>query len=98
MITTRQPTQQFPHAMRAHAMPVARLQGVSKTYGPVQALSNVDLSLHPGELLAVLGPNGAGKTTALRMLLGLSKPSRGTARVFGRDPVDSDARVRTGGM
>jgi ABC-2 type transport system ATP-binding protein len=99
MITTTQQTEEaFPDAMRADSMPVARLQGVSKIYGSVKALSNVDLSVRPGELLAVLGPNGAGKTTALRLLLGLSKPSRGTARVFGRDPVDSDARVRTGAM
>jgi ABC-2 type transport system ATP-binding protein len=98
MITTTQPSQRSPHQIPSHSMPVARLEGVSKTYGSVQALRNVDLSLRPGELLAVLGPNGAGKTTALRMLLGLSKPSRGTARVFGRDPVGSDARLRTGAM
>jgi ABC-2 type transport system ATP-binding protein len=99
MITTMRQTQQAPpHAVGTDAMPVARLQGVSKFYGSVKALSDVDLSVCPGELLAVLGPNGAGKTTALRLLLGLSKPSRGTARVFERDPVDSDARVRIGAM
>jgi ABC-2 type transport system ATP-binding protein len=98
MIPATQPVQPSAHRMRAPSMPVAWLQGVSKTYGSLQALSNVDLSVRPGELLAMLGPNGAGKTTALRMLLGLSKPSRGTVRVFGRDPVDSDARVRTGAM
>jgi ABC-2 type transport system ATP-binding protein len=99
MITTTQQTEEAsPDAIRVDSMPVARLEGVSKIYGSVKALSDVDLSLRPGELLAVLGPNGAGKTTALRLLLGLSKPSRGTARVFGRDPVDSDARVRTGAM
>ena len=81
---------------------MAELRGVSKTYGSsgsaVLAVEGVDLSVRAGELLAVLGPNGAGKTTALGMLIGLTTPSSGTARLFGRDPRDLGARQRIGVM
>jgi ABC-2 type transport system ATP-binding protein len=93
---TQMQTQQ--DGIRIANVAVARLQGASKTYGSVKALSNVDLSVRPGELLALLGPNGAGKTTAVRLLLGLVKPTSGTARVFGGDPIDPDVRMRTGAM
>ena len=81
---------------------MAELRGVSKTYGSggsaVLAVEGVDLSVRAGELLAVLGPNGAGKSTALGMLTGLTTPSSGTARLFGRDPRDLAARQRIGVM
>ncbi len=81
---------------------MAELRGVSKTYGSggsaVLAVEGVDLTVRAGELLAVLGPNGAGKTTALGMLTGLTTPSSGTARLFGRDPRDLGARRRIGVM
>jgi ABC-2 type transport system ATP-binding protein len=64
----------------------------------VHAVADVDLTVRAGELLAVLGPNGAGKTTALSMLTGLSTPTSGTARLFGRDPRDLAARQRMGVM
>jgi ABC-2 type transport system ATP-binding protein len=78
--------------------PVARLAGVSKNFGAVRALSNVDLSVHGGEVVAVLGPNGAGKTTAVKLLLGLSSPSAGSVSVFGADPRAPLNRLRTGAM
>ena len=81
---------------------MAELRGVSKTYGSggsaVLAVEGVDLSVRAGELLAVLGPNGAGKSTVLGMLTGLTTPSSGTARLFGRDPRDLGARQRMGVM
>jgi len=78
--------------------PVARLAGVSKNFGAVRALTNVDLSVHGGEVVAVLGPNGAGKTTAVKLLLGLSSPSAGSVSVFGADPRAPLNRLRTGAM
>jgi ABC-2 type transport system ATP-binding protein len=81
---------------------LAELLGASKTFGTgaaaVHAVAGVDLAVRAGELLAVLGPNGAGKTTALSILTGLSAPTRGTARLFGRDPRNLAARRRMGVM
>ena len=77
---------------------VARLTGVSKSFGPVRALSQVDLAVHAGEVVAVLGPNGAGKTTAVKLLLGLASANAGTVSVFGGDPRMPLNRLRTGAM
>jgi ABC-2 type transport system ATP-binding protein len=77
---------------------VARLQGVSKTYGDVTALRNIDFSVQAGEIVALLGPNGAGKTTAVKLFLGLAKPTTGGVNVFGGNPVNAEVRMRTGAM
>ncbi|SRR6266496_354733 len=77
---------------------VASLHRVSKNYGPVQALKNIDFSIRAGELVALLGPNGAGKTTAVKLLLGLASPSAGAVSVFGGNPVQPEVRMRTGAM
>ncbi len=75
---------------------------VAKTYrdfwgrAAFPALSGVDLVVGRGESHALLGPNGSGKTTTLRILLGLMRPSRGEARLFGRDPTEPAARRRVG--
>lgn len=58
---------------------------ITKRYGVSLAVSDVSLAVAAGELLALVGPNGAGKTTLLRMLLGLIRPSSGTASVAGHD-------------
>jgi ABC-2 type transport system ATP-binding protein len=76
----------------------AQLEGVTKSFGATVALRDLNLAIHPGELVALLGPNGAGKTTAVRLLLGLCAPSSGLARVFGRDPRRAANRTRTGAM
>ncbi len=82
--------------------PVAELRGVTKRYGAATgstaALDNLGLTLHPGEIVALLGPNGAGKSTAVRLLLGLTSPTSGTARVFGSDPRSASTRARIGAM
>jgi ABC-2 type transport system ATP-binding protein len=77
---------------------VAELRGVTKAFGAVTALRDISLELRSGALTALLGPNGAGKTTAVKLLLGLTRPTRGTARVFGNDPVEPAARTRVGAM
>jgi ABC-2 type transport system ATP-binding protein len=77
---------------------VAVLAHAVKRYGKVTALAGVDLAIQPGEVLALLGPNGAGKTTAVQLLLGLLRPTEGSARLFGHEPRDREARVRVGAM
>ena len=81
---------------------LAELRGASKRFGTgaaaVDAVRDVDLTIRAGELLAVLGPNGAGKTTSIGMLTGLTRPTAGTAGLFGRDPRDLEARRRIGVM
>jgi ABC-2 type transport system ATP-binding protein len=72
------------------------LRGVAKGYGAVRALDYLDLSVGEGEIVALLGPNGAGKTTAVSLLLGLSRPDRGTVEVFGGDPRIASARAAVG--
>jgi len=81
----------------ATALP-AQLTTVTKHYGPVEALRGISLSIRPGELVSLLGANGAGKTTAVRILLGLAKPSSGEVRVFGADPRDAASRTRVGAV
>lgn len=78
--------------------PHAELVGVTKRFGDVVALNNVSLQAHPGEVLAVLGPNGAGKTTAISTMLGLMKPSEGSARLFGGSTRHAESRMRVGAM
>jgi ABC-2 type transport system ATP-binding protein len=77
---------------------IASLNRVRKSYGEVQALKDVTLAIHAGELLALLGPHGAGKTPAVKLLLGLVKPTAGSVNVFGGNPVDPESRMRTGAM
>jgi ABC-2 type transport system ATP-binding protein len=77
---------------------IAELRGVTKQYGAVSALKDVTLGLAPGRVTAVLGPNGAGKTTAVKLLLGLTRPTAGQATLFGQDPRAPGARRRTGVM
>jgi ABC-2 type transport system ATP-binding protein len=64
-------------------MPVAELRGVTKRYGDIEALRGIDLEIGSGQILALLGPNGAGKTTAVRILLGLLRPTSGAPRSSG---------------
>jgi len=76
----------------------ATLSGITKRYGTVEALRGLDLEIRPAELVALLGANGAGKTTAVRILLGLTQPTTGTARVFGGDPRERATRTRLGAV
>ncbi len=76
----------------------AQFTTVRKNYGMVEALRGLDLTIGPGELVALLGANGAGKTTAVRALLGLAKPTSGEVRVFGGDPREARSRTRIGAL
>jgi len=78
---------------------VASLNRITKRYANgVVALDDLSLSLHRGEIVALLGPNGAGKSTAVKLMMGLSAPTSGSVAIFGADPRNSQARLRTGVM
>ncbi|MGF1470595.1 MAG: ABC transporter ATP-binding protein [Rubrobacteraceae bacterium] len=77
---------------------VIETQGLTKTYGKTSAVKGLDLNVQRGEVYGFLGPNGAGKTTTLRMLLGLIKPSSGSASVLGRRPGEYEMLRRVGGL
>lgn len=66
--------------------PVIETHALVKDFGRTRALDSLDLDVTAGEVHGFLGPNGAGKSTTLRVLLGLIRPTAGTARVFGADP------------
>ncbi len=68
--------------------------GVSKSYGPVAALSSVSFSVWGGEIVGLLGPNGAGKSTTMRAVLGLISPDTGEIRLFGRAVADDPVGVK----
>ncbi len=84
--------------------PALRLSAVTKSFGDVQAVRGIDLTIQPGEVVAFLGPNGAGKTTTLDMVLGLSHPTSGAVAVLGRTPRAAVSRglvsavMQTGGL
>ena len=66
-------------------MSLLELHGVGKSYGAVQALSNVSFSIAPGEIVGLMGDNGAGKSTLVKIVAGVFPPSEGTMRFDGRD-------------
>src|ERR1700716_2782750 len=76
--------------------PPVQTEGLVKRYGDIVAVDHVDLTVRAGDVYGYLGPNGAGKTTSLRMLLGLIRPTEGSATLFGRDPLIEGARALDG--
>ncbi|OBJ38852.1 spermidine/putrescine ABC transporter ATP-binding protein [Mycolicibacterium mucogenicum] len=70
------------------------LRGVSKRYGDIQAVNNLDLEVRRAEVLALLGPNGAGKTTTVEMCEGFNKPDSGSISILGLDPTADNAKLR----
>lgn len=94
------PELRAPHPSPGHGVPTApptiRTRQLTRRFGAHTALSNVDLAVHAGEILAVVGPNGAGKTTLLRLLTGLVKPTGGSIEVLGRPAAGTrKQRIRT---
>ena len=67
--------------------------GVAKTYGAVRALEGVSFTVERGEMFGVIGPDGAGKTTAIRLMCGLLRPTAGSVRVLGHDPIREHRRI-----
>jgi len=70
------------------------IENLTKIYGKVKALDDLNLEVHPGEIFGFLGPNGAGKTTTIRILTTLTKPSSGRAWIDGFDVVSQPSEVK----
>lgn len=79
-------------------MTVIEAEAVSRSFGDVHALVDLDLTVDAGEIVGIIGPSGGGKTTALRLLAGLDDPTSGTVRVFNRNPrhLGAGERARLG--
>ena len=73
---------------------VIETHGLSKTYKEVSALKSLDLAVSHNSIFGFLGPNGAGKTTTIKLLLGLARPSAGSATVFGHDIARDSVEIR----
>jgi len=88
--------------MSHQALPVIQTAGLTKVFkdfwrrARVEAVKDLNLEIHPGEVFGLLGPNGSGKSTAIKMLLGLLYPTRGRISVFGKAPTDVAVKSRIG--
>jgi len=98
MTTTAATTADTSTAATAERTPVVSFRKVSKSYGSVRAVCDLDLELSPGETVALLGPNGAGKSSTLDLLLGLRTADSGTVTLFGTTPQRAIEQGRVGAM
>src|SRR5512137_114622 len=73
---------------------VIETHGLTKSYNGTQALNSLDLQVHQHSIFGFLGPNGAGKTTTIKLLLGLIRPTSGSATVFGMDILKQSVDIR----
>jgi heme ABC exporter ATP-binding subunit CcmA len=76
-------------------VPLIEARGLQRSFGRVRILRGLDLSLYPGEALAIIGPNGAGKTTLLRLLAGLMRPTAGEISILGQPLANRSDAVRS---
>src|SRR5262249_30672361 len=79
----------------AVSAPAIEISGLRKSYGDVEAVRGIDLSVAEGEIFALLGPNGAGKTTTVEILEGFRPRTAGEVRVLGMDPARRDRRLKS---
>jgi len=78
----------------AGAPPAVEVRGLTKRFGRVVAVDGLEFTVPAGQVFGFLGPNGAGKSTTIRMLLGLARPTSGTARIFGIGVADVEQAHR----
>src|SRR3954470_1122692 len=92
----------LPRRSEAKAGPAVALSGVTKVFPvpfqrrSVVAVRDLDLEVAPGQIYGLLGPNGSGKSTTLKIILGLVTPTRGSAKIFGRDSDEVASRESVG--
>ena len=80
------------------ASPVVQTEGLTKKYGKIVAVDNLSLTVPRGHVFGLLGPNGSGKTTTMGMLLGLTRPTAGSFRLFGAHTRHQEALRRVGAI
>lgn len=80
--------------MENGSKPVIEIRDLTKRFGDFVALDRLNLTLNKGNILGFIGPNGAGKTTTIRILVGLTRPTSGTAHIAGADCVREARKVR----
>jgi ABC-2 type transport system ATP-binding protein len=85
MESVRPPPAPLPSAGTSPASTALAVEGVSKSYGSVRALSEVGFTVPKGQIVGLLGPNGAGKSTMMKSILGLLRPDAGRILLFGQD-------------
>jgi ABC-2 type transport system ATP-binding protein len=73
---------------------VVEVEHVTRSFGNVVALQDLNLRVPEGQITVLLGPNGAGKTTAIRVITGALEPETGRVRAFGADPAEHGAEIR----
>src|SRR5262249_9201682 len=88
------PARGYPEKLGAAAMTPIHIRALTRRYGPRRGVEDVNLVVPEGSLFGFLGPNGAGKTTTIRVLLGLLRPTSGTATVFGQDCWRNSAAIK----
>lgn len=74
--------------------PVVEIEGLTKRYGEFTALDSLSMSVGRGQILGFIGPNGAGKTTTIRIMVGLLKPTSGSARIAGADCLQESRKIK----
>jgi D-xylose transport system ATP-binding protein len=84
------------HPQQTQGEPVLSLRGISKNFGAVSALTDVDLDVHAGEVVALVGDNGAGKSTLVKILAGVHQPTSGTIAFDGEHVALSDPATALG--
>ena len=77
-----------------HSEPVVETKQLTKRYGEFTALDDLSISINRGQILGFIGPNGAGKTTTIKILVGLSRPTSGTATICGADCVKDSRKIQ----
>ncbi len=83
-----------PSALESGQTPVLRIEHLTKRYGSFTALNDLSLTMNAGQILGMIGPNGAGKTTTIKILVGLSRPTSGSATIAGVDCVNDARQVK----
>ena len=81
---------------RHRGVPAIRAENLTKHFGAIRAVEDLDLTVETGEVFGYLGPNGAGKTTTIRLLMDFLRPTSGSATVLGGVPSDPAVRARIG--